>query len=227
MPGTHRARRPARFPSILASLLGAALVLAVLAVVLLVRLPGGSAPDVPAARTSASRTPASSPAASSSKPATARPTPVLPAVAPAPPQWMQVGQTPGVGFGESVRLSGGTVAPGSTDLFTRVADRGMPGSPATDTIVVLGDSAAGGAGPLDAAGLRPATPVVVETSLGRLTYRIDSSRPVSARDLLADRALQGRVPGRLVLVAVRLDAGGTPSGTDVLAVAHLTGATGF
>ncbi|HET8604020.1 MAG TPA: hypothetical protein VFM09_08845 [Marmoricola sp.] len=226
MPGTHRARRPVRLPPILATLLGAALVLAV---VLVVTLTGGSAPEVPAARTSGppASSPASSPAAGSSKPATPAPTPTLPAVAPAPPQRMQVGGVPGVGFGESVRPSDGTVAPGSTDLVTRLADRGMPGSPATDTVVVLGDSTSGGSGPLDAGELQPSTPVVVETSRGRLTYRIDTRRPMPAHDLLADRALQGHVPGRLVLVAVRLDAAGAPSGTDVLAVAHLTDATAF
>ena len=194
-------------------LVGAGVVVLVATLAAVVLLRGRSSP-------SGSSTPStSSPAASPSKPATrsasphrrassAAPTgaPTVASVAPAAPQRMQVGDAPGVGFAEAVRPAGGTVSPGSEDLFARLATRGQPGSPGRDTVVVLGVAGSGGAGPFGTTALRPGAAVVVETSRGRLGYRIERSRRIGAQRLLADPALQGRVPGRLVLVAVHQDA---------------------
>ncbi|HEU4568343.1 MAG TPA: hypothetical protein VFR99_09940 [Marmoricola sp.] len=224
MPGTHRARRPGRRRGLLTAAI-AVLVVVGLGVLAAVQLRG----DESGARRTGSP-PASSPAspsssstASPSSPGSAEAT-GLPTVAPAPPQRMQVGDVPGVGFGESVPAARATAGP-SGDLFARLESRGLPGSPGQDTVVVLGGAGAGG--PFDAATLRPGTEVVVETDRGRLTYRIDTTRTVDARALLGDASLQGQVPGRLVLVAVPRDAGGAPTGRDRVAIAHLTGARAF
>lgn len=222
MPGSHRARRPGRRRGLVAAAAAVAL-LVVLGLLILALLRGGG----PASPRTGSP-PVSSPDSPSSKPATPSTGPPtttrVPAVPPAPPQRMQVGDVPGVGFGESVPPAR-TLAPPGGGLFARLATRGEPGSPGRDTVVVVGGTGAGG--PLDTATLRPGTKVVVETTRGRLTYRVDTTRQVDAAKLLSDASLQGRVPGRLVLVAVPRDAGGSPTGRDRVAVAHLIAARAF
>jgi hypothetical protein len=143
----------------------------------------------------------------------------LPAVAPSAPRRLQSGTAIDTGFDAAVT----TLEPASTSEVARLSSRGSPGSPGTDTVVVLGKvRAAGALAQLPA--LTAGTTLTIRTDAGTMTYTVSSAtlRPEAA--LAQDPLVTQRVPGRLVLVGIRYADSGDRLRDALVVTAQLTGA---
>lgn len=148
---------------------------------------------------------------------TPRPAPDLLPLSPDQPRRLVIDGLLDVGFDAAVGTSGGTLRPASDAEVSRWADRGSPGSPGEDAVVVIGSMDAGAA----FAGLgavKPGTAIRLRTDQGTLTYTVAQRLDVKASALLQHPELTRRGPGRLVLVGDRAT-------TDLVVVAVLTGAS--
>lgn len=177
--------------------------------------PSPSVTPTPTPAPSPSVTPTPTPSATPSP--TPRPARDLPALSPDQPRRLVIDGLLDVGFDAAVGTSGGTLRPASDAEVSRWADRGSPGSPGEDAVVVIGSMDAGAA----FAGLgtvEPGTAIRLRTDQGTLTYTVARRLDVKASALLQHPELTRRGPGRLVLVGDRAT-------TDVVVVAVLTGAS--
>jgi hypothetical protein len=188
--------------------------------------PAASTPSASSSPTTPSPSPPPTPAPSASAAPTPSPTPT-PALAkaqPAPARRIVVGDVVDTGFDEAVTPAEDHLVPISPDEVARWAERGLPGNPATDTVVVVGsvreDQPTVAFARLEEAEKGDA--VEVTTDEATLTYTVDSVQRRPVADQVDDRLL-ARNPGRLVLIGARYDGNGDRLTDDVFVVATLSG----
>lgn len=149
---------------------------------------------------------------------------------PAPPRAIEV---PVLGLHadieEQVPPVDGVYTPPSTDKVAWIADRGQPGSPATDTVYLLGhstlhghavfsdlvDPAAGGSR------LEAGDEIIVSTAHGSLVYEVMRADVIARADLAHDADLWTAKPGRLVLVTCLYDEQRRSIASNVVVYARL------
>lgn len=172
-------------------------------------------------------TPGATPTATPSKKPSVTPTPKpsLPRVAPAVPRRLAAGTFLDVGFDDSIEPRNGSFRAASTGEVARWGSRGLPGSPGTDTVYVVGSTRADG----DSAfarlpRLKPGAMVTIRTDRGRLTYTVASAADRPTGGLAKNDAFAAKVPGRLILVGLRVDGSGDLTGRAYVVVATLTAA---
>lgn len=149
----------------------------------------------------------------------------LPALAPDQPRQLIIDGALDVGFTNAVGRTGDTLHPAADDEVSRWAERGSPGSPGEDAVVIIGT-----ADPTDpssafaqlSAAAKVGTEIKVRTDLGTLTYTISKNLDVKADELLDNAELTDETPGRLVLVAEKYAPSGDRLSADLVVVAVLT-----
>jgi hypothetical protein len=87
----------------------------------------------------------------------------------------------------------------SSGEVTRLADRGLPGSPGSDTVVIVGDASSGGVW-ASLPQVEPGNRLLLTTEAGELVYEVVALRSRSPASVLADDWLTEREPGLVVLV---------------------------
>lgn len=188
--------------------------------------PSNSPTAVPPSTSSStpSPTPSVTPSPSAPRPTTP---PGLPALSPDQPRRLVIDGVLDVGFDEAVGTSGGTLRPASDAEASRWADRGSPGSPGEDAVIVIGtaDPADSSAAFARLGSVKPGTAVRLRTDQGTLTYTVARRLDVEASSLLQHPELTSRKPGRLVLVGEKYAPSGDRLTTDLVVVAVLTGAS--
>ncbi len=228
MAGSHRAEKP-RKPThgLTPFAVGIAVVLALVPAAWFTaqRLTGDSpAPSdsssptrTPIPPISTPTTPASTPSPSPTKAAS------LARVAEDPPRRLVSGSVLDTGFDNAVEPSGGELTATSDDEVARWASRGSPGSPGSDTVVVVGRMSSGA--PFEKLGeLAKGSKVTIRTDEGELTYRVASTARTPVDGLLEDPLLTAKKPGRLVLVGNAYAPSGDRMTKDLVVVAELSGA---
>lgn len=132
-----------------------------------------------------------------------------------------------MGFDVAVDTSGGTLHPASDAEVSRWADRGSPGSPGEDAVIVIGttDPTDSSAALARLGAVRPGTAIRLRTDQGTLIYTVAKRLEVQASSLLRHPELTSRQPGRLVLVGEKYARSGARLTTDLVVVAILTGAS--
>jgi hypothetical protein len=164
-----------------------------------------------------SSTPA--PQSPTTTPAAPTTTASLPAVAPSAPRRLQSGTVIDTGFDAAVTA----LEPASTSEVTRLSSRGSPGSPGTDTVVVVGKvQAAGAFAQLPA--LTAGRTLTIRTDAGTMTYTVGAATLRPEAGLAEDALVTERVPGRLVLVGIRYADSGDRLRDALVVTAQLTGA---
>ncbi len=181
-----------------------------------------SATPRPTASATATTKPTSKP---TTKPTNKPTDPALPRIGPAAPRRLASGTFLDVGFDESVEARNGTLRSASTGEVARWGSRGLPGSPGTDTVYVVGSTRADGESAFAALPrLKPGAKVTVRTDRGRLTYTVVSAADRPTGGLASNDAFAARVPGRLILVGLRVDSSGDATGRAYVVVARLSAA---
>jgi hypothetical protein len=171
--------------------------------------------------------PRPSPAATASASATSAvpsPTPSvtpLPRVAPDAPRRLVAGSLIDTGFDSAVtRLEAA-----SSSEVARLETRGSPGSPGTDTVVVVGEVLTGRDSAFAALPrLRVGGTVSIRTDRGTMTYTVRAAVLQPRATLAANAVITDKMPGRLVLVGLRYAASGTRLDDALVVTAELTGA---
>ncbi|RNL79257.1 hypothetical protein EFL95_09600 [Nocardioides marmorisolisilvae] len=128
-----------------------------------------------------------------------------------------------VGFDSTVSPKNGVLTPLSTAEIARWGGRGVPGSPSSDTVFLIGKVSSGGAFE-KLPDLHRGAQITLRTQTGVLTYTVHTVVGHKATGLTKDSTFTQRVPGRLQLVGIRYDRSGDRTGTVVLVTAQLTGA---
>jgi hypothetical protein len=118
-----------------------------------------------------------------------------------------------------------TLEPASTSEVARLASRGSPGSPATDTVVVVGKVLTGGDSAFaDLPGLSTGSIVTIRTDAGTLTYTVSGSTLRPGSGLASDPLVTEHSPDRLVLVGIRYAASGDRLADALVVTAQLSDA---
>lgn len=186
-----------------------------------------AAPTTPTTSGSPSKSPSPSP---TQKPSPTTPTPTtpadLPALSPDQPRGLVIDGLVDAGFDDAVGTSDGTLRPASGEELSRWADRGSPGSPGEDAVIVVG-----AADPSDSSTalsrlpeVRVGTKIELRTDQGVLTYTVGKTFDVKSSGLLVNPEVTNRKPGRLLLVGEEYAASGDRLDTFQVVVAILTGA---
>lgn len=158
----------------------------------------------------------------------APPTPVavnLTRVAASGPKRLTVQGLLDVGFDDSIEPRGGGFTARSTAEAARWGSRGMPASPGTDTVFLIGKVYRQGASAFDdLPSVRVGNTITVRTqNRGVLTYTVQSSTSRPASGLLGTPDFTAKKPGRLVLVGILFDAKDNQrTGKYLVVVAQLT-----
>jgi len=139
-----------------------------------------------------------------------------------PPHAISIGRTiTNAPFGNALSPTSGRLIPDAVDELQRLGDRGIPGSPGTDTVVLVGASSTSGRGALDGIdSVERGDSIVLETQDARLTYRITSVRDVAASAVLSLPAVTARRTDRLVIDCAHYDSS-QRTGDDRVLVATL------
>lgn len=177
-----------------------------------------SMPASPAASV-APETPSSSPSAA----ATGRtsPRPALTRVTATPPHEISIGSLVRAGFSTSLGAVEQHLVPERPDKLQRLADRGLPGSPGTDTVVLVGAANDRGTGALDNLDkVRVGDPITLTTQNATLTYRVHALRQASPAGVLTLPEVRGHDTGRLIIDRARY-VGGNRTGSDLVVIAQL------
>lgn len=131
----------------------------------------------------------------------------LPRVAVDVPRRLSIGSTIDVGFDDSVEPRNGIFSAGSTAEAARWGSRGLPGSPGTDTVFVIGKVYRQGDAAFDGLqSVEVGDKVVVRTDNGTLTYTVQVSEDRAAAGIASTSDFTAKVAGRLVLLGVLFDA---------------------
>lgn len=182
-------------------------------------------PDVTSTRTpTASASPSATPAAPASTPPTP---PKLTRVAASGPKRLTVQGLLGVGFDDSIEPKSGGFTAGSTAEAARWGSRGLPASPGTDTVFLIGKVYRQGASAFDdLPSVTVGKTITVRTQNGGvLTYTVQSTASRPASGLLKTAEFTAKTPGRLVLVGILFDAKDDKrTGKYLVVVAQLSGA---
>ena len=175
---------------------------------------GSASPSAsPSARTSPSPTrgPTTEPGTKKTKKATKkarkRTAPALTKVPASPPHAISIGRAiANAPFGNALSPTSGRLIPDAVDELQRLGDRGIPGSPGTDTVVLVGASSTSGRGALDGIDdVRTGAQIVLETQNARLTYKITSATDVDADQVLTLPAVTEKHTDRLVIDCAHYD----------------------
>jgi hypothetical protein len=243
MPTSHRApRRSAHLLRILAIVLAVVLVIAAAAYVGLGLLTGSGDESVgsssatgpaspsasPSARTSPSPTrgPTTEPGTKKTKKATKRArkrtAPALTKAPASPPHAISIGRAiANAPFGNALSPTSGRLIPDAVDELQRLGDRGIPGSPGTDTVVLVGASSTSGRGALDGIdAVKRGESIVLETQDAKLTYRVTSTEDVAASSVLSLPVVTAKRTDRLVIDCAHYD-NSQRTGADRVLVAKL------
>lgn len=227
LAGSHRAQRPrrsGRSSQVPPWAVVAAIVVALVPATWFTaqRVLDGPRPATASAPATDLPIPPVSAAPTSSPAATPVAAPSLPTVAPDPPRRITAGDALDAGFDSAVTA----LEASSDDEVARLEARGAPGSPGTDTVVVVGRVLADGQGAFAALPrLGPGDRVTIRTDNGALTYTVRTAA-LLARDGLAGSAVVATErPGWLVLVGNRYDDAGDRLARDLVVTAQLTDAT--
>ncbi|WP_310963336.1 class F sortase [Nocardioides terrisoli] len=217
MPGSHRAEGPTAGRS-RGWLFGAAAILlvVVVAAVLLPRLlassgdgtakppaTSGVGPTTSTAPNSPTTSPSSSPGGKASRGPSASGTPTTaPSPVPAePPHRLVIGNLVDAGFAAALQTTTGRLIPDTADQVQRLATRGLPGSPGSDTVVVVGAASSTSIAVFNHLDrLRVGQEVRLETYGGTLTYTVRSETSHAPDTVLGLADVRAHHPGRLVLV---------------------------
>ncbi len=127
------------------------------------------------------------------------------------------------GFDASISPNGGRLSPLSRDEVARWGDRGLPGNPATDTVVLVGSTRDATASLWGLEGVAPGATITLTTANGLVSYTVEASRTISSTTGATDPLLRENIPGRLILVGARYDAAGERAASDLVLVASLSG----
>lgn len=231
MAGSHRAARPASSSRVSGRAVAVAAVVALLPALwfagthLVDGVGSGTTHRPTAAPIPTDPTAVPSPTPTRSSNSTASATPRLPAVAADVPRRLTVTGLLDVGFDDSIEPADGRFPTGSTAEAARWGSRGLPASPGTDTVVLVGKVYRQGASAFDdLPRVKVGDTITLRTDTGLLRYRVGSTGNRAAAGLPA--ALTAKVPGRLVLIGIRYDAQDDARTSQVLVVtAQLSGAT--
>lgn len=124
-------------------------------------------------------------------------------------------------FGNALAPTSGRLIPDAVDALQRLADRGIPGSPGTDTVVLVGASSTSGRGALDGIdAIERGDAIVLETQNARLTYRVTSAQDVAPSSVLSLPAVTAKQTDRLVIDCAHYD-NSQRTGDDRVLVAKL------
>ena len=107
-----------------------------------------------------------------------------------------------------VSPAGGRLSPLSRDEVARWGERGLPGNPVTDTVVVVGSTRDTTASLWGLEQVRRGATITLTTSTGLLGYSVDSIRTISSTAGATDPLMTAQVPGRLILLGARYDSAG-------------------
>ena len=143
----------------------------------------------------------------------------IPRVAPQAPRRITARGLIDSGFDEAVT----GIEPSSASEVARWESRGSPGSPGNDTVYVVGQVDDGSAF-ADLPRLKAGSAVRITTDNGLLTYTVTASGQRNAGGLLSSPLFRKHKAGRLVLVGIRYDASGDPTGKAVVVTAQLSAA---
>ena len=134
---------------------------------------------------------------------TAKPTKTAPSITPvpaSPPHQITIGSLVDAGFKSSITVVDGHLIPGAASRLQRLETRGMPGSPGTDTVVLVGAANDRGTGALDdLAKVRTGETIALTTQTGTLTYRITGLQHAAPNAVLGLPQVRAHVAGRLVI----------------------------
>lgn len=184
-------------------------------------------PDVTSTRTpTATPTPTASPSATSSPSATA-PAASLTRVAASPPRRLTV-RSLDVGFDDFIESQAGVFQAASTSEAARWGSRGVPASPGTDTVFLIGKVYTQGASAFAGLGaVRAGDVVTLRTqNVDILKYTVSSTATRPASGMLRSTEFTAKVPGRLVLAGILYDGQDDQrTGRYLVVIAQLSGAT--
>jgi hypothetical protein len=195
------------------------------ALALLLR-PSGNGPEAGDRTPTVTTTPSPStgptaPPASASPTKKASPPPALTRVPAAAPHEISIGSLVRAGFSTSLGAVDRHLIPDRPDKLQRLAVRGLPGSPGTDTVILVGAANDRGTGALDDLDkVHMGDLITLTTQNATLTYRVDTLRQASPDDVLTLPQVRARDTGRLVIDRARY-VGGNRTGSDLVVIAQL------
>lgn len=234
MAGSHRAERPATGSRKLSRAVWIAVIAALIAGTyvgvhgLFSSAPSANAPPHPASSrrpspTAAPSTPAATPTASPTTPAKPAASKRLARVKPTVARRLTVAGVLGATLDNSIEPKAGQFTPASTAGVARWGSRGLPSSPGTDTVFIVGKVD----GPTTAfrrlGALHAGSKVVLRTDAGLLTYTVLSVGAHRANGLLTGPAFREHVPGRLILIGIEYS-GANRTGSVLVVTAQLSAA---
>lgn len=147
----------------------------------------------------------------------------LPRVKPDVPRRLIVAGLIDIGFDDAIAPHNGVFQAASTAEAARWAGRGLPGSPSTDTVFLIGKVSNSGAFE-KLPNLKRGSRITLRTDSGVLTYTVQAIATKASAGLTKDAAFVGRHVGRLQLVGIRYTAAGDRTGATLVVTAQLTGA---
>ena len=218
--GDHRAAVPRSRRSTWVRVL-LALTAVFLAVVVVLKIVVDRNEPRPSAGPSPSPTPSASP--SPTRAPSAAPSADLPPLEPAPARRIVIDDVVDTGFDTVVSPIGGRLSPLSRDQVARWGERGLPGNPANDTVVVVGSTRDDTASLWGLEQVGPGARITLTTNNGLVSYTVKSVRTLSSTTGTATALMREPVPGRLILVGARYDASGERTASDLVLVAFLSG----
>ena len=147
---------------------------------------------------------------------------ILPLLDPASATRIEIDDLVDTGFDAVVSPADGRLSPLSRDEVARWGERGLPGNPVTDTVVVVGSTRDATASLWGLEQVRRGATITLTTSTGRLGYSVDSIRTISSTAGGTDPLMTAQVPGRLILLGARYDSAGVRADSDLVLVATLS-----
>lgn len=140
----------------------------------------------------------------------------------APPRRLVIDGVVDSGFDNAV-TGDDPLEAGSSNRLSRLESRGLPGSPGTDTVVVVGEDRFDRNAVLnDIADATVGQTIRLETGEATLIYTIDEILELSSDEVQQHPSVAEEDGTRLVLVATTFDDQGERTGTDSVVVATLS-----
>ncbi len=114
------------------------------------------------------------------------------------------------------------LTPPETDLVYRWAERGRPGTDATDTVYLLGHTVRAGGGVFDPLQeVEIGQSIIVDTEQGEVSYRVEATRMYPKNQIQQADEVYASVPGRLILVGCYLNPDGSRQDLNFVVFAQL------